>query len=493
MILSFDEMKRLEKQAFAHGLTAESLMDRAGSEIARSITQFFPQPGTCLVFAGKGNNGGDALVAARHLLQLGWQVNVKLTTYEQELTSLPRKKHREIRELLSPAITYPAPPPFIVIDGLLGLGTNGALHGSVLEAAHEINRLRREHNAFVFAIDLPTGLLGEDQKPDPHCVEASFTLAVAFAKDVLVEDASTKYVGRLIVLPLRQLDKEAERIRAKAIVTTGASLFGLLPRRSFDLHKTQVGRIGLIAGARGTIGAAVLAATGALRAGGGMITVYARENSYALTAATAPPEIMVKMVASYTEVLEEKIDVLAVGPGIGLANAEEVLEVIERAPCPTVVDADALTILARDLTVLARCIGQRLLTPHPGEMARLCAGEKLSRTELAEWFTLQYPATLLLKGSRTIISEKGKRAAYNSTGNPGMATGGMGDVLTGVCASLIGQGLSPYQAARLGAWVCGRAAELAVFTGDESEETLSPTHLFRYLGRAFEETRTGVY
>ncbi len=493
MILSPDEMKRLEEQAFAHGLTAESLMDRAGAEIARAIAQFCPRPGVCLVFAGKGNNGGDALVAARHLLDLGWLVNVRLTSYEQELSTLPRKKHREIRERLSPPVRFPVAGPLIVLDGLLGLGAAGALRGPVMEATREINQLRQQENAFVFAVDIPTGLMGEDGQPDAHCVEASFTLAIAFAKDVLVEDKAAHYVGRLIVLPLPQLAKEAERIRAKAIVTTGHSLNRLLPRRSFDSHKTQFGRIGIVAGGRGTIGAAVLAATGALRAGGGLITVYAREETYSLTAATAPPEVMVKLVGSYTEVLDEKIDVLAIGPGIGQQRAEETLKLIERAPFPAVVDADALNILSNDLSVLARCVGERLLTPHPGEMARLCEGEELSRSELAEWFTLKYPVTLLLKGSRTIVAEKGKRPAYNSTGNPGMATGGMGDALTGICASLIARNLAPYDAARLGAWLCGRAAELAIFAGGESEETLSATHLFTHLGRAFKELRGNVY
>lgn len=493
MILTIAEMTRLEEQAFSMGLTAEKLMDRAGSEIVRSIEQFFPTPGSCIVFAGKGNNAGDALVAAKHLLDRGWQVNVRLSTYEQELGMLPRKKHREIRDLLSPPITFPCRRPLLVLDGLVGVGATGELRDGIKDAACEINRLRQQQSAYVLAVDIPTGLIGENQQPDSNCVEASFTLAIGFAKDVLVADGASKFVGRLIVLPLPQLDKVAEKMSSKAILTTGSNLSPLLPRRSFGTHKGHLGRIGVVAGSRGTIGAAVLASSGAVHAGGGLITIYAREESFALTAATAAPEVMVKPVRSYLEVLEEKLDVLAIGPGLGLAHAEEVLSLIEAAPWPAVVDADALNALADDLSVLARCVGQRLLTPHPGEMARLSEGEDLTRSELTEWFTLQYPVTLLLKGSRTLVSEKGRRPAYNGPGNPGMSSGGMGDVLTGVCAALMGRGLNPYDAGRMGAWVCGRAAEIAIFGGPESEETLSATHLFRYLGQAFEELRSGVY
>jgi len=157
------------------------------------------------------------------------------------------------------------------------------------------------------------------------------------------------------------------------------------------------------------------------------------------------------------------------------------------------VDADALNIISSDTSLLSRCAGKRLLTPHPGEMARLFETKNLERCEIAQKFTEQFPVTLLLKGSRTIIAERGAPFSYNTTGSPGMATGGMGDSLTGVCAALIGQGLSCYDAARLGAWVCGRAAELAIYHGARSEESLAATDLHSTLGEAFKQLRAKCF
>jgi len=153
------------------------------------------------------------------------------------------------------------------------------------------------------------------------------------------------------------------------------------------------------------------------------------------------------------------------------------------------VDADALNALATDLETLNRCSGPRLLTPHPGEMARLMPDRPPTRLETLHAFTARHPVTLLLKGARTLIGEQGRAPAWNSTGNPGMASGGMGDILTGVFAALLGQKKSPYDAARVGAWVCGRAAEIAIFENDRSEESLSATDLPHYFGPAFRDLR----
>jgi len=196
---------------------------------------------------------------------------------------------------------------------------------------------------------------------------------------------------------------------------------------------------------------------------------------------------MVKPLQSYRDLLKEKVDVWAVGPGLGKSRAGEILELIERAKQPIVVDADGLNILAEKISALRRCKGERLLTPHPGEMKRLSAAGKETRAKTATKFCNRFPVTLLLKGSRTIVVKRDRPLSYNTTGNPGMATGGMGDILTGVCAGLAGQGLSLYDAARLGAWLCGRAAEIAIFNGRQSEQSLLPRDILDHLGDAFKE------
>jgi NAD(P)H-hydrate epimerase len=271
------------------------------------------------------------------------------------------------------------------------------------------------------------------------------------------------------------------------LLASADSLRDLLPRRKFSAYKNQFGRVGVVAGSKGLTGAAILCVSGALRGGAGLVELLVSEDIYAIVAASAPPEVMVKPIRSYAALLDEKIDVWAVGPGLGRAHAPEISKLIAEATQPMVIDADGLNIASDNLPILRQPAGPRLLTPHPGEMSRLFASEGISRLETATRFCAEFPVTLLLKGSRTIVSEHGCAASYNTTGTPGMATGGMGDVLTGVCAALIGQQLTPYDAARLGAWVCGRAAEIAIFNGNASEESLLPTDVLANLGAAFHD------
>jgi ADP-dependent NAD(P)H-hydrate dehydratase / NAD(P)H-hydrate epimerase len=162
---------------------------------------------------------------------------------------------------------------------------------------------------------------------------------------------------------------------------------------------------------------------------------------------------------------------------------------VEHFPNSMVVDADALNIISEHRETLSRLAGPRLMTPHPGEMSRLFPAGNLSRAEVVAKFTDHYPVALLLKGARTLVGQGGYPLSYNSTGTPGMATGGSGDLLTGVCGALLGRGIGPYDAGRLGAWLCGRAAELSL--RDESEESMLPSDSLRFLGKAFEEIREG--
>lgn len=491
MLLSPSEMRGLEERAFADGVSAEALMDEAGAQIAGAVRQFFPAPGRCIVHFGKGHNGGDALVAARHLAHAGWAIELAPAFGATEWSALTRKKFAALDQRDT---AHPIARTVVVLDGLLGIGAGGRLREPIAEAAREINRLRREANAQVFAIDLPTGLDGGTGEADVDAVRADFTLTIGFAKTGLLTDHATRCVGRLAVLPLPELAARASRGETASVVATAGGLAPLLPRRAFDMHKGDFGRIGFVAGSRGLCGAALMAAAACVRAGGGLVSLYVPEEIYAVVAAAAQPEVMVRPVASLREVLEVKRDVLAVGPGLGLERRDEVLELIRRIEQPMVIDADGLNILSTEIAALNECAGPRLLTPHPGEMARLDpASRGRPRRAAAEAFAAQYSHALLLKGARTIVAQRGRPLSFNTTGSPGMASGGMGDVLTGVCAALAGHGLALYDAARLGAWLCGRAAELAIFGGGESEESLSATGLLAHLGPAFKELRAGCW
>ena len=494
MILTCAEMKALEMRAFGDGVSAEALMEQAGGRIADAVRQFAPGQGKCVVFFGKGHNGGDALVAARHLSRSGWSIELRSAFADGEWAELTSQKHRELLAVLGDSASRTEPAgPSIVLDGLLGIGASGALREPVREAAREINRLRAERNAQVFAIDIPTGLEGDTGIADPHTVIADFTLTIGYAKAGLLADGATDFVGRLAVLPLEELTKRYDSAGSDH-VATAASLSTLLPRRRFDLHKGDCGRAGIIAGSPGFAGAAIMAAEACVHAGAGLVTLYTAPEMLPFIAARIAPEVMVRSVDSYAEVLDAGHDVLAIGPGLGAHRRDEILAIIETAPQPLVVDADALNALATHIELLDSCLGPRLLTPHPGEMARLfSASSALPRRATVERFTVRFPFTLLLKGARTIVGQSGLDLSFNTTGTPGMASGGMGDVLTGVIAALAAQGLGLYDAARLGAWLCGRAAENAIVHGRESEESLSATRVIAALGDAFGDLRKGVF
>jgi NAD(P)H-hydrate epimerase len=491
-------MREAEAAAFARGVEVEKLMDQAGAGIARAVMQFFPKPGRCIVFAGKGHNGGDALVAAENLKRSGWQIDIRLAFPEDECAELTRKKLQSLREAPESWHRQPAdgtwagsPCHTILLDGLLGVGAKELLREPVRTSAKEINRLRREENVFVVAVDIPAGLNSDTGETDPEdCVAADFTITIGFAKHGLILDSVIDLVGRLEVVPLSDL--VVTESAANESLATPASLQPALPRRKFSSYKNEFGRIGVVAGSEGMIGAAVMTTEGALRAGAGLVELFVPRDLYSVMAAMAPADVMVRPIRSSKELIDRKMDVWAVGPGLGAERAADLIKFIDQAKQPMVLDADALNALSGKTDLLKRSPAPRLLTPHPGEMQRIFDTGKMSRAGTARNFCEQFPVTLLLKGSRTVVSERGRPLSYNSTGNPGMATGGMGDVLTGVCAGLIGRGVNLYDAARIGAWVCGRAAEMAVFSGLQSEESLLPRDVLAHLGGAFNELRNPI-
>lgn len=490
MILSASQMKHAEELAFLAGATPEGLMEIAGEGIARCIRQFFPEPGTAVVFCGKGHNGGDALVAARHLKGAGWNIHVRLAFKSGELVPLTRRCFESLGVNAAESIPEEHDGVLIQIDGLLGIGATGAPRGPIAGEIRKMNALRRERGCFTIAIDLPSGLDATTGETSDPCVQADMTVTLGFAKTGLLADEATNHVGRLVLVRLPGL---AFAGGDPAVIATAPGLRHLFPVRDFDTHKGTYGRIGIVAGSCGYLGAARLSSAAAVHAGGGLVTLYAMPEAYEKLALLTIPEVMVKRVDSYSVVLEEVHDALAIGPGLGRESDPEILDLVTNAHIPCVVDADALNALSFDISLLSNCRGPRLLTPHPGEMERLFPQEGRSRREWATEFVNRYPITLLLKGARTLITQSDCPPVFNSTGNPGMGSGGMGDVLTGVCAALIGSGHSCRDAAMLGSWVCGRAAEIAICDGDESQESLAASSVIRNLGRAFDSLRRGDY
>ena len=513
MIVTPAEMRAVEEAVFAGGVEAETLMDAVGERIAARVRRVLPPvAGTVLIYAGKGNNAGYARVAAA-----AWgrgdlhDVHLRLSQEDpgalgkiarRKLDALPPEKFSRRSAGEARATRLPA-GEIVIIDGLLGIGAKGELREPIKSAAREINDLRRTRGAYVVAIDAPTGLDAETGAADPDAVIADETLTVGFPKTGLLADRAADFVGKLSVIELPEFAhgaKQAPDAAGRGAVTTAASHAGLLPPRPPESTKGMYGRVGILAGSVGATGAAVMGAHACARAGAGLITLLAQPEVYPVLAAAAPAEVMVKPLPSPLDALDMDFDVLALGPGLGRQGTDKVRDLIQRWPKPMVVDADGLNALAEDVGLLKVAAGPRLLTPHPGEMKRLLKGDAItrggvfndhaSRADIVRGFTERYPVTLLLKGARTLVGERGRPPAYNSTGNAGMATGGMGDVLTGLCAGLAGQGLSLFDAARLGAWLHGRAADLCLSRGGESEQSLLPTDLYGQFGAAFRELRT---
>ena len=442
-ILTSAQMRATEEAAFARGVDVEALMDKAGAGVAQAVTRFFRKPGKCIVFAGKGNNAGDALVAAERLRRLGWKIEVRLAFQEADCSGLMRKKLESLRrrrpEILGAkpsrgggtdlgvilvelwaeaadelsaaqeAIADGGVPggtaaPLIILDGLLGLGAKPPLRDPIRAACRSINHLRATRDAYVFAVDLPTGLDGDSGKADRDCVIADFTVTIGFAKPGLLADDALNFVGRLEVVHLDELRSPEKK--PKEVVAAPPALRELLPRRKFSTYKNQCGRIGVVAGSRGFIGAALMTSQGALRAGAGLVEIFVPEEIYEIVAGAAPMESMVQPIESYRDLLKQKADVWAVGPGLGKSRAAEILELIEKAKQPMLIDADGLNILAEKTSTLKHCKGKRLLTPHPGEMKWLSPDGKETRAKTATKFCQRFPVTLLLKGSRTIVAER---------------------------------------------------------------------------------------
>lgn len=483
-------MRDLEDEVFKAGASAEGLMEKVGRRMAGALLLRYPSPGMVIACIGTGNNGGDALVVLRYLSQAGWEIGVRYLQPMSQLGVLPRKMWRALGDCAwnEDVSEHDVLRPLLLLDGMLGIGASGALHPPLDELAQWMGMMRDRHAADVIAMDLPSGMDGDTGQALAGAVVADLTLTVGVPKVGLLFPDAVNFTGSIETIPLSELPPPDNNSPS---LIDAVALKGILPRRPHDYHKGNAGRVGILAGSLGMLGAAVLCAKGAMRAGAGLVTVFAFEDIYPLLAGLLPPEIMLRPMMALREIRRAPLDALAMGPGIGSANQQENrrwLDFLRQMDLPMVLDADALNRLAgKSLVKYLR--PNHILTPHPGEMARLFPeGDEMGRMEKVRHFTKRYPGTtLVLKGAHSIVAQDGRPLHVNGSGHAGMACGGQGDVLTGVIVGLLAQGVSELDAARLGVWLCGRAAELAVSHGQESERSLSAGDIPDWLGCAFRE------
>ncbi len=462
-----------------YGMPSPLLMENAGRALAEAAREQGGANGRYVVVCGPGNNGGDGLVAARFLHASGVLVRVVLVGDRARLTSEARRNLLALEPYgvrPRPLESVPEPGPGdVVVDCLFGTGLTRAPAGEFAEAIIHMARWR-EAGARVVAADVPSGLHSDTGEPFIPCVEADVTVSFGFLKQGQVLEPGASLCGELRCADIGIPPQAAEAHPGADVllVEEADARAALHPRRS-DTHKGTYGHVLVVSGSRGKSGAAALVAMGALRGGAGLVTVATR--SEVLEAVLGhTPEVMgwpleargplgLADLEPLLAAAEQK-DVLVVGPGIPRGDETAALlgELFSRVEVPTVLDADAINALASDPGVLRRAKGPLILTPHPGEMARLTglSSKELQRRrlEVARDFATRYGVTLVLKGARTLTAVPDGTVYVNPTGNPGMATGGSGDVLSGVLGALLGQGLKPAEAAWVGVYAHGLAGDL---------------------------------
>ena len=443
-ICSTENMRIAERELIVSGTPARTLMQQASAGIAEAIMQFFPVPGLCVAYLGKGNNAGDAITVLNILQRHGWDTGFRAAYPRSEWRELPL---RQFAEISPPLLEYQEAPlpvtgrPMVLLDGLLGIGTSGLLNKEIAGLCAEMNYLRDRCGAVrTVAVDIPTGIDADTGMPQEHAVEADFTMCIGAVKQGLLDDDATLHVGRLVCIELPGLHVQA--LPATEIITS-SRLTKFLSARPYTDYKNKRGHLGVIAGSEGMLGAARLCCEAALRAGAGLVTLHVHRTAYPVAAACMPPEIMVKPVDSYADISIRPFSAFLLGPGIGSVSEEdaEAIRIILETGTPVLLDADGLNLAAAMQWKLGKHI---LATPHHGEIRRLLpeADDCAIRADIADCFLAEHEAALIYKGARSIVTQRGKPLFYNITGGPAMATAGQGDVLAGVCGGFIAQGES---------------------------------------------------
>jgi NAD(P)H-hydrate epimerase len=468
-----------------YGLPGRVLMEVAGRGAVRWLLECFPEATEMkiAVLAGRGNNGGDGFVMARHLHHQGARVTVFLLTEEDRVSGDAAANLALAKASGVPVVRLPDEGAFaghrsalahqdLFVDAILGTG----LQSEVKDYFKTVIEYLNESGKPVFAVDIPSGLNADTGHPCGICVRADATATFGFAKTGLVLYPGADFAGDLSVVDIGIPPFIADRVApGKRLLTQAMVSADLMPRPS-DAHKGTTGHLLAATGSRGKTGAAKMTALSALRAGAGLVTLAVPAGVHDLTAAGLT-EVMTLpagsadcrffdkyCLAPLLAALEGKT-CLALGPGIGTdpATAGLVRELVRTAHCPQVIDADGLNCLAGHLDIVKTRPGRIVLTPHPGEMARLAgitAREvQHDRISCARKLAEQYGVYVVLKGAGTVIAHPDGKIFVNRTGNPGMAAGGMGDVLTGLIAGFICQGYDIGQAARLGVYLHGAAAD----------------------------------
>ena len=486
-VVTANEMRNIDSQTINEiGIPGIVLMENAGLGVVRAIERDFPVSrfSNVSIFAGKGNNGGDGLVIARHLVNRGYHVNTYLLSEPDKfsgdaLTNLQiAQKTLTLEFILSDehlekhkaSITQSD----LIVDAIFGTGLSGPVRGfagSVIEFLNSIN-------IPIIAVDLPSGLDADYGRVKGLCIRASMTVTMALPKRGLLLYPGAEFVGKLEVADIGIPKSVVESQNIPVNLIQSSYVKKMIPPRPKDGHKGLFGRVLVIAGSVGLTGAASMASQSALRVGAGLVTLGIPESLNPIMEVKLTEVMTLPLretgeqtisVKAYDQIMPliSNMDVVAIGPGLtrNLETESLVRTLCKDINIPKVIDADGLNAIVADKDVLKELDDHTVLTPHPGEMARLIdkpiSEIQSDRINIALNFAKDNNVVIVLKGVPTVVATPQGEAYLNTTGNPGMASGGTGDVLTGIIAGFIAQGLDVKKAAILGVYVHGLAGDLA--------------------------------
>ncbi len=496
-LLRAEQVKDVDGYTIEHEpIHSINLMERAAGRITSWVTRHFSPNRRIYVFAGPGNNGGDGLAVARQLSNKGYIVEVYLVKLSSRLSpdaTVNLERLRQGGKVRVSTIEKVGDLPDIggnglILDGLFGSGLNRPLEGLPAEVVQHLNRC----HAVRIAIDMPSGLFGEDNSSnhDQAIFRADYTLTFQFPNLSFFFPEHEDMVGQWHIMPIGLMQEKIDQIETPYnLITSKEVSHKMIPRKRFA-HKGHFGHVLIITGSYGKMGAAVLTSKAALRTGSGLVTTHVPRLGYQIMQ-TALPEAMISLDLSdiiFSQVPGLKsFSAVGLGPGLGTKeNTRTAVDtLLERENRPVVIDADALNILSSNPGMLEKLPAGSILTPHPLEFERLTrpVNNHYERIELQRQFARDHNVYLVLKGGNTTVACPDGRLFFNAGGNPGMATGGSGDVLTGMITSLLGQGYSPEDAAIIGVHVHALAGDRASETW--GRQALMASDIIDSIGKAF--------
>lgn len=481
-------------------IASVDLMERAATKVAAAIRERWPQETPVTIFAGPGNNGGDALAVARLLAETGYQVETFLFNTNGKLSPDCEENKERLKKLEGTSfteITSQFEPPrltefHLVVDGLFGTGLNKPLNGGFASLVKLINA----SPAKVVSIDMPSGLMCEDNTYNipNHIVCADLTLTFQLPKLAMLLADNQKHIGELQILDIGLSKEKIGEIETGFSITEEEEIKSLLRERSPFGHKGTFGHSLLIAGKYGMAGAAVLAAQACLRSGAGKVTIHTPKRNNDILQTCVPEAILDHDNDENiftTPIDTEPYDAMAIGPGIGTDRNTAIafIEQVSRSRIPLLIDADGLNILSGHKGWMQQIPRECILTPHPAELKRMgnhCTDSYTTLVEARE-MACRHKIYIILKGHFTAICTPEGKTLFNPTGNSGMATAGSGDVLSGIITALLAGKYTQEEACLLGVYVHGLAGDLAA--AELGEDSMMTSDIIRYLPQAFRTLR----